>query len=91
MFNEAVDLAVEGEDEKSLEVFNKFIEAYPDSPLRQDALGAVRSLEQAALEPAEVEEATSTDTESMQEDATEEAAPAEEPAAESVEEPQGAQ
>jgi hypothetical protein len=98
LFNEALDLAVDGEDEASIEAFNKFLEEYPDSPLRQDALGAIRNLEQAAIEPAEAEaeimDATPSDaaeTEPVMEAPAEVEPMAAEPAAEPEAAPQDAQ
>jgi hypothetical protein len=72
-FTAAVDFAMNGENEKAMKELEEFLSAYPDSPLRVDALEALATLKE---EPA-VEAEPAAETESADEAAT--AAPAEEP------------
>ncbi len=56
-FNEALDMAVKGDEANSLKAFEEFLNEYPDSSLRGDALEAVTALKSGA------EEVPATETE----------------------------
>ena len=47
-FNDALNLAVQGEEKDSLKAFEAFLIDYPDSTLRPDALEAVETLKSSA-------------------------------------------
>lgn len=52
-FNSAVDLAMNGENDKAIAALDEFLKAYPDSALRLDALDAMAALKEAPkAEPA---------------------------------------
>jgi hypothetical protein len=54
LFKDAFDKAVEGEAGKALDLFSTFVEKYPESPMREDALNAIMKL-QATPEEAKTE------------------------------------
>ncbi len=47
-FNEALDMAVKGDEANSLKAFESFLDEYPNSSLRSDALDAVSALKSGA-------------------------------------------
>ncbi len=52
-FNTALDMAVKGDEANSLKAFEEFLDEYPDSSLRGDALEAVTALKSGAAETEE--------------------------------------
>ena len=67
-FNDALNMAVQGDSAGSLKAFEEFLKEYPDSSLRLDALDAVAALKPAGESAAPVQEAPAEqaqETESM--------------------------
>ncbi len=77
-FNDALNLAVQGDNASSLKAFEEFLKEYPDSSLRLDALDAVAALKPEADDSAApaVEQAPAEQAQEAQEAQSTDAAPA---------------